>query len=580
MNHSNSTTTPLNLPGFVTCQESVSDNPCTERSRSRCRTGSCWGDEAYQTMSGEWLCPRALEEQLVECSYTTNPDGTPIRLHPDQMVEYLPGQYCQAGYYAENIEPCTGHLTLSCSNYVDRSNPSTFFNYDTPVSLDHNEGRSQMFCTECLSERFFICPETQQSTHIQDAFMDGGINYSEEGYRLRQDRATEVVSEWLNTSTEVSPEDLDRRSQDDTIPDPHTESDYLGRGVDNCNRRLIHGYHHRPNLWYYGGQRPSVTGVTNEPFMGWELETCTNTNTECADPWFSPYSCDRGAYHVYNCSEFGERLLYCEQDGSISGFEIVSHPGTFRFWKENADIVEKVCELRHHGYTSHNGARAGHHIHISANSIPEDQFFKMQLMIYNPAWKDFWYGISQRTESHANNYARMDMSIEEIKSRTKAAQGLCSSGDKRYLLSTSNMRDSSRSGYRNFGRMMALIGAGSSLEFRLFRGTLLPERFFKNLEVVQSMWMFTREHDFGKCMDLRWWLDYISSNSEEYNNLDTYLREQPYRQFSLNPYEDMENVRKFNRWLYPEATSRRRNFPMLHVPYLDPEFMGDLETAA
>ena len=180
MNHSNSTTTPLNLPGFVTCQESVSDNPCTERSRSRCRTGSCWGDEAYQTMSGEWRCPRALEEQLVECSYTTNPDGTPIRLHPDQMVEYLPGQYCQAGYYAENIEPCTGHLTLSCSNYVDRSNTSPFFNYDTLVD-DGDDGRSQMFCAECLSERFFICPETQQSTHIQDAFMDGGINYSEEG---------------------------------------------------------------------------------------------------------------------------------------------------------------------------------------------------------------------------------------------------------------------------------------------------------------------------------------------------------------------------------------------------------------
>ena len=577
MNHS--TSTPLNLPGFVTCQESVSDNPCTERSRSRCRTGSCWGDEAYQTISGEWLCPRALEEQLVECSYTTNPDGTPIRLHPDQMVEYLPGQYCQAGYYAENIVPCNGHLTppLSCSNYVDRSNPSTFFNYDTPA-----EGISQMFCAECLSERFFICPETQNTTHMYDSIMHEGINYSEEGYRLIQDRIVEPEPVSTFTTLDHSynggillPSAVARRAADSSIPQANQNSAYLGRGSTNCDDRLIHGYHHRPNLHYYGGQRPSVDlGHTNEPFMGWELETCINNTRECEDPWHNGYSCDRGAYHVYNCSEFGENLMHCEHDGSISGFEIVSHPGTFRFWKENPDIIKNVCQLRHHGYTSHNGNRAGHHIHISSNAIEEEQFFKMQLMMYNPAWKDFWYGISQRTESHANTYARMDMSISEIKARTKAVRGLVRDGNKQYLL------NSNTSGYRNFNRMMAIIGAGRSIEFRLFRGTLLPERFFKNLEVVQSMWMFTKEHNFGKCMDLRWWIDYISNNTGEYENLDTYIREQPYREFSLTPYEDPENLRMFNNWLYPEATPRRRNFPMLHVPYLDPEFMADLETAA
>lgn len=575
MNHS--TPSPLNLPGFVTCQESVSDNPCTERSRSRCRTGSCWGDEAYQTLSGEWLCPRALEEQLVECSYTTNPDGTSIRLHPDQMVEYLPGQYCQAGYYAENIEPCSGHSfpPLSCSNYIDMSNSSTFFNYDTPASLQHNEGRSQMFCAECLSERFFICPETQQTVHMHDGIMDGGNSYSEEGYRLRQDRIVEPEPVFVLTN--LLPSAVARRAADSSIPQANQNSPYLGRGSTSCDDRLIHGYHHRPNLHYYGGGVQPNGSHTNEPFMGWELETCINNTSACEDPWHTGYSCDRGAYHVYNSSEFGENLMHCEQDGSISAFEIVSHPGTFRFWKENPDIIQNVCQLRHHGYTSHNGNRAGHHIHISSNSIEEEQFFKMQLMMYNPAWKDFWYGISQRTENHANSYARMDMGIDEIKARTKAVRGLCSSGDKQYLL---NSNSNNHSRHRSFSRTMALIGAGRSIEFRLFRGTLLPERFFKNLEVVQSMWMFTKEHSFGKCMDLRWWIDYISSNTGEYGNLDTYIREQPYREFSLTPYDDPENLRKFNNWLYPEATSRRRNFPMLHVPYLDPEFMEDLETAA
>lgn len=607
MNHS--TPSPLNLPGFVTCRESTSTNPCTERARMRCRTGSCWGEDSYQTSEGEWLCSRALEDALVECGFTTNPDGTPVRLHPDQMVE-LPGNiWCQAGYYAENCQACSTPLydtrSRSCTNIVDRTNPSTFFHYQVEDPARHLP-IDEYFCTECYEFQFVTCVTTGQVVHYIDSVIHEGAHYSAEGYRRILTRQEEALSQQVAEEharnpdefsslipdtmmldyMQLSMEDVTRRGQDSTVPDAYHDSAYLGRGVDGCGRQLIHQYHHRPDLYFYGGSR-SITGAPSgdEPFLGWELETCTASN-DCADPWYDNYNCDRGAYEVYNSSEFGERLLHCEHDGSVSGFEIVSHPGTFKFWKENPDIIDNICQLRHHGYTSHNGAKAGHHVHISSNAIEEEQFFKMQLMVYNPCWKDFWYGISQRTESHANGYARMDMSIEEIKARTKAARGLCSNSDKEYLLSNTNRNNETASvrassgGYRNFARMMALIGAGRSIEFRLFRGTLLPSRFFKNLEVVQSIWKFTKEHTFGKCMDLRWWLDYISRNSGEYENLDTYIREQPYRQFSLTPSGDAENIRKFHNWLYPEATTRRIHFPMLHVPYLDPEFMRDLELAA
>lgn len=163
-------------------------------------------------------------------------------------------------------------------------------------------------------------------------------------------------------------------------------------------------------------------------------------------------------------------LLYFKSDGSLSdGFEIVSHPASFRFWCEEAGAAEGSaprlawCEyLRTNDFTSYNNTTCGMHVHVSKRAVPESARAKLLLlMARNVGTFAEW---SRRRRSALDRWAR----IEEDDNGSAIVRKV--------------------KGESASGRYVALnLLLNSTMEFRLFRGTLHSGALLRNIALVEAL---------------------------------------------------------------------------------------------
>lgn len=150
---------------------------------------------------------------------------------------------------------------------------------------------------------------------------------------------------------------------------------------------LINGYSYRPQPRFHGD---------GPVFLGAELELDTRHGNT-----------DRLAHRVL--TDWGQERVYLKHDGSVRGFEVVSHPMTYDYWTQNMalDVMSDWYDM---------GARpdesCGLHIHVSrdAFSNPVHQFKWMKLFYRNRSLvehvarrRDSSYA---RFSSHDNKHAR------------------------------------------------------------------------------------------------------------------------------------------------------------------------------
>jgi hypothetical protein len=66
-----------------------------------------------------------------------------------------------------------------------------------------------------------------------------------------------------------------------------------------------------------------------------------------------------------------ENDFYCKSDSSLNyGFEIVSHPVTFDYFKKNKEKFQKVLkDAKEFGFRSHDAGTCGMHVHVSKDGI-------------------------------------------------------------------------------------------------------------------------------------------------------------------------------------------------------------------
>ena len=107
-------------------------------------------------------------------------------------------------------------------------------------------------------------------------------------------------------------------------------------------------------------------------FLGVELEVPTDYEGEMAQA-------------IYDGPGRGERLLYCKEDGSISGIEIVTHPMTHKWFSQNFPfgMFADDSEVGRHLRVCRPGEGYGLHVHVSrAGFKSEAHALRWLLLVY------------------------------------------------------------------------------------------------------------------------------------------------------------------------------------------------------
>lgn len=191
--------------------------------------------------------------------------------------------------------------------------------------------------------------------------------------------------------------------------------------------------------------------------------------------------------------------VYCKRDSSIHcGFEIVSHPASFNWWKENRELVEKILLLRKQGFRSFDTETCGIHIHMTKGLFSTTDIQKLHdFFRYNPG---FILMLSQRKKSKLEQWA-----------------GIYHPGDAKVYYKCINKRGS--------GERHVAINLNSlyTIEIRIFRGTLNTKSFYKNIEFCDALFLFIKDVSMAECT-LENFLKFVVFNKEKYDNLYEFLK--------------------------------------------------------
>ena len=190
-------------------------------------------------------------------------------------------------------------------------------------------------------------------------------------------------------------------------------------------------------------------------------------------------------------------LFYMKSDSSISyGFEIVSHPFSYDWMKENREAFEPMFALRKMGVKSYNTPNCGVHVHMSRQAFTKFHLLKFCTMFFK--YHDFVFRMSRRNQSSFERYSNDSPSIVWVKKLIKQNRGV---GGDRNILN---------------------LASGVTIECRLFKGTLNPRGWYGNIEFLKSMYEFTKETGL-KDVTPGNYASWVRAHASEYQNyLGTY----------------------------------------------------------
>ena len=267
------------------------------------------------------------------------------------------------------------------------------------------------------------------------------------------------------------------------------DSDYAY--CEDCYRRInsksIKPYSYKPEPIFCG---------SGNLFLGVEIEI------------------DRGGEFDENAEElealanrFGVRI-YCKHDGSLNdGFEIVSHPMTLDFHKSEMnwqEIFEKAVKM---GYASHNTSTCGLHIHCSKNALGKDHEEREAAIgrIVFFVEKNWWELVkfSRRKPEHIDRWAAR---YETISSTAKETY--------------KKAKDKHQSRY-----VAVNYTNETTVELRLFRGTLRYKTFLAALELVERICVLATKLSDKEFEEMSWSDFVIGIDENRYPELIQYLKE-------------------------------------------------------
>jgi len=357
---------------------------------------------------------------------------------PNERTENNSGRtYCDECYYEDyfHCECC------ECESLMDNA---TMIN-------------DQIICNQCVDLHYKKCTDCHEFSHMSECivtddtgnvFCDSDCLFNHDGgYCYNCDKPNELIN-------------YDNENEDAECNSCSDERNHNAK---------IRAYSYKPNPIFFVGKNEKAYNNNNANerrlVFGFELEV------ENVEREFSNSKC------VEFLNELFPELLYFKNDCSINnGFEIVSHPMTYQYYKENkskfSQLLAKCVEI---GLRSYDTSTCGLHISLSRKAFTESTYLKFVNFFNNTSNHPLLKKVSQRVNYHYCEISKFANRNQQIKfSKVK----------KRGQLSTE--------------RYQALnLQNEPTLEIRLFRGTLKPHSFFKAFECVFAIYDYCLQMGFA-----------------------------------------------------------------------------------
>lgn len=251
---------------------------------------------------------------------------------------------------------------------------------------------------------------------------------------------------------------------------------------------FVHSYSDQPT----NGWKPRRTqGEVAPYFLGVELET-DNDSLEWDNDTATSFSRPKGFW-------------FAKSDSSVSGPEFASMPASMNWWRKHEKDMDRMFRsLIHGGFRSYDNDNCGMHVNISRSAFKDAaHLFRFLTLIHtNATWA---IAMAQRTESSAGHWAPCDLHNTTRRRRT------------------ANRMFTPPYGWA--AKKYTALGAPEDMlrfEFRLPRGTLRTDRFYKNLEWTHAMIEFTRTSRL-RDVTAHGFMLWSQDHESEYPNLNSFI---------------------------------------------------------
>jgi hypothetical protein len=381
----------------------------------------------------------------------------------------------------------------------------TCVNCDMETNEQHSVLNSQgdTYCRACYDETYFHCYSCNEETHLDHSFYSNSteLTYCEYCY-------SEHFTNCCHCNAAIPNSDVYYDEEDE----PFCRTCYR----ENCS---IHNYSYRPEIRYYTSKAERTIGLGHRIRDYYGIETEVENKKE-------KMRNDEMAKSIEN---LGKGNLYCKEDGSLDyGFEVISQPFSWQYYKESQkNLFENVLQvLRQNGFSSFNARTCGIHIHISKRAFDTCHLYKFLKMFCEPEHYGFIRIVSQRTKSSSSGSCQWG--------KGKENECIPSQGIKSKAFSKDNNGVT--------GRYTAVnLENRSTVEIRIFRGTLNAKSFHKNVEFCKAMFEFTKNNSIKK-MNVPSFLRYVQKYRKTYSNLYEFLK---INQLKLDNESEKENYKSW-----------------------------------
>lgn len=337
----------------------------------------------------------------------------------------------------------------------------------------------QQVCGECVQ----TCDRCDSVESINDSF------YTVDGNDTWCEMCTENCAYYCDSCNEYNSDNTSRVADrgsyycDDCLDNCYYCEDcdeWNADGCDSCSgdtdgagNRVIHDYQYRPDPIFHS------TKSDERLFFGIEIEVETRVNKSAS------------AMHAYQLESVD--LAYLKNDGSLNhGFEIVTHPMSHDFYKNEAghlwEVIEALRTQDDIKVKSWDTTTCGLHIHISRTGFSGGAHMHrfLNLVYTNPEFYSILAGRTSDQWAKFTDIYQREYVRDRYGNRVTDDYGTYQSMTKRtfkHKLDTD----------RNSDRYSAVnTNNANTLEMRIFRGTVNTETIKSQLDLAHASVEYTR----------------------------------------------------------------------------------------
>lgn len=377
----------------------------------------------------------------------------------DESFQYDSEDYC---------EDCYNELFTTCDDCSE-----------TIPSEDAHYCNDETLCDDCFDNNYFNCESCNEVHHLDDSYSAFDRLYCgdcfHESYTYCQS-----CDEPVSRDETYFICDLEIDVCDYCAENNYQYCDECGQYYeDECEcgsngSNPIRNHTYKPEPKFHG---------KGKLHFGFELEIESYNGNDLNDT--AKYITDKL-----------DGLIYCKNDGSLNnGFEIVSHPFTFDFLKNNLlkkNKLNPIFDLRIQGFRSYNTSTCGIHVHLSRKAFTDLHLYKFMKFFYeNPR---FIWKFSQRKLENLNRWSTL-------------------TGDKQPIIQKVKEK-------YNPSRYVAVnMNNNHTVEIRIFRGTLKKEGFLRNIEFCHAIFEYTKDASIKNAHNIDGFYAFVKANKSKYINL-------------------------------------------------------------